>query len=115
MRSTRLWMPICLFLACLVLPVVAATTLQFVVEPGTTVVQIEGQSVRIETTAAVVVSLTSVDGEIAGSVQPAPGVRASDVTITVLGPPDEIIFRGRVSAPVYFEELIPTETGRGEQ
>ena len=95
---------------------VAATTLKIAVQPGVTLLQVEGIDIEVETTASVVVYLSVVDGEVSGSVEPAPGVRSSTVTITVLGSPETVIYKGRVTSPVDFTEYIFTqETGRGEQ
>mgnify|MGYP000511859211 CR=1 FL=1 len=69
-------------------------------------------TLRIETTAPVVLYLQISDGDITGTVESS-GVAAS-VTITLLGPPDEVIFRGRVGRGTIFAEYFPHETGQGE-
>lgn len=115
MRFSRVLLLLAAIAALLAIPVNAAQVLQFYVDAGTTVVEIDGREVRIETSAPVIVSLSATDGVISGGAEPAPGIRGAIVSITVLGPPDTIIFKGKVTDPVWFEDVLPHETGRGEQ
>jgi hypothetical protein len=89
--------------------------LSLYVEPGVTEFKYEGFDVRVETTADVIVYLTLEDGEVVGRVDAAPGTRSANVVITVMDDPERIIFEGRVEAPSWFADYLPTETGRGEQ
>lgn len=114
MRLHRSLATAALVLLILALPVTAAQMLKVQVDAGVTEVLFADQTVRIETTAPVVVYLEYSDGEVGGSVEPAPGVRTATVTITVLGPPDDVIFDGRVTHPIFFQAILPEETGRGE-
>lgn len=116
-RGTR-----CLSILLFLLPLLliagsaeAAQTLQIAVEPGVTEIEVGDHTVRIETDANVIVSLT-VDGDtITGTVSPASGTRSATVTITVLGPPDRVIFDRRFSREQIFRDYIPRqETGQGE-
>lgn len=115
MRFPRVLLLLAAIAALLAISVSAAQIVQFYVDAGTTVVEVAGQEVRIETSAPVIVSLSANDGMISGGAEPAAGVRGAIVSITVLGPPDTIIFKGKVTVPVWFEDALPHETGRGEQ
>ena len=110
---TLLFIFLPLFLAAT--PLKAAETVQFAIEAGTTEVEVDGLDIRIEASAPVVVILT-VDGEqVEGVVRTAEGTRSATVTITILGSPDRVIFRGRVSGEEIFREAVPhQETGQGE-
>lgn len=103
-----------LALGAAVLPA-AESTFSIWVSPGTTDIEFAGTVVRVETSATVIVSLTAADGQIVGQVDPAPGTRSATVTITVADDPARVIFDGRVVAPVWFSDYLPSETGRGEQ
>lgn len=95
--------------------ILAAETLSIWVGPGTTDIEFAGVTVRVETNADVIVSLSGVDGQVTGQVSTAPGTRSARVTITIADDPDRVIFDGRVVAPVWFADYLPQETGRGEQ
>lgn len=94
---------------------VAATTLKVAVPAGVTTVGIDQFTVRIDASDPVIVSLYSFDGTITGQVEPAPGSRSAEVTVTVLGSPNVVIFDGRVTGPSIIDRfLVIQETGRGE-
>lgn len=98
-----------------VAPLQAAQTIQIAVEAGTTEVALGDQQIRIEASAAVVVTLTMNGDVIEGMIRTASGTRSATVTITVLGSPDRVIFRGRISGEQIFREYMPhQETGQGE-
>lgn len=93
----------------------AATSLKIMVPAGSTTVELDGMQVQIDSTEPVVVQLYVADGSIVGQVDPAPGVRAADVTLTVLGTPSVVIFSGKVTSITHIEQYFFTqETGRGE-
>lgn len=98
-----------------VAPAHAMESVQIALEAGTTDLEVGGKQIRIETTGAVEVTLR-VDGDVVeGSVRSAPGTRSATVTITVLGSPDRVIFRGRIRGEQIFREYLPhQETGQGE-
>lgn len=93
----------------------ALQTLSLWVEAGVTEFEYSGYDVRVETTAEVIVYLSIEDGEVVGRVDTAPDTRSATVTITVIDDPERVIFEGRVVAPSYFSDYLPSETGRGEQ
>lgn len=109
-----------LFLAVILLAVgatliFAAETLSIWVGPGTTDIDFAGVTVRVETSADVIVYLSANDGQVSGRVSTAPGTRSATVTIIIADDPERVIFDGRVVAPVWFADYLPHETGRGEQ
>ncbi len=95
--------------------VFAATSLTIQAPAGVTTVPFEAVQVRIEASDPVIVNLQSSDGVITGLVEPAPGSRSADVTVTILGSPNIVIFHGKVTGPSRIEHFFVTqETGRGE-
>jgi hypothetical protein len=108
--------PVLLVLASLLLlaswPAIAANSYKMAVDAGVTELEIDGVTLRVETTAEVVLYLQFSEGDITGTVESS-GATAN-VTIILLGPPDEVIFRGRVGRGTIFAEYFPQETGQGE-
>lgn len=93
----------------------AAMSMTIQAPEGVTTVNFGSVRVQIEASAPVVVNLQSTDGVITGVVEPAAGSRSADVTVTLLGSPNIIIFDGKVTGPSRIEHFFVTqETGRGE-
>ena len=92
----------------------AANPIRISVSPGVTVLEVGGQNIQVETTAPVVVVLRVSGDSVQGSVELEAGTQSATVTITVLGPPDRVIFDARVVGIRSFREYIPKETGQGE-
>jgi hypothetical protein len=119
MNHTKFLRALCLTLVSSLLfwgvvAVDAANPVRISVPAGTTVVEVANYSIQIESTDDVIVAIR-VDGEsVQGSVELESGTRSATVTITVLGPPDKVIFSGRVVGIQVFREYIPHETGQGE-
>lgn len=95
--------------------VFAANSMTIEAPSGVTTVDFAAVQVRIEASGPVIVNLRSTDGVLTGFVEPAPGSWPADVTVTILGSPNIVIFHGRVGVPSRIEHFFVTqETGRGE-
>ena len=93
----------------------AATSLSLQVPAGSTTVELAADAIRIDASDPVIVHLVSAEGTISGEVELLPGCRSADVTVTILGSPDVVIFDGPVTGPSKFEHFfVVHETGRGE-
>jgi hypothetical protein len=119
MKHTKFLRAVCLTLVSSLLflgvvAVEAANPVRLSVPAGTTVVEVGGYSIQIESTSNVIVSIQVSGENVQGSVELDSGTRAATVTITVLGPPDRVIFSGRVAGVKAFHDYIPHETGQGE-
>ena len=97
----------------LVGPVEAVNTLKLQLEPGSHELNIDGNELVIETNRPLVVQLHARDGLIRGVLE-AVGAAEATVRITLLGPPDVVIFDGQVQDPVDFDSSNADETGHAE-
>ncbi len=92
----------------------AAETIRVSVPAGTTILEAGGQQVEVQTTQTVIVTLQVSGDVVQGSVELVAGTKSASVTITLLGPPNRVIFSGRVTGNRPFRDYLPQETGQGE-
>jgi hypothetical protein len=87
---------------------------KFSVPAGSTEVEIGGHRLLVETSDPVIIYV-DVDGDlIVGAVEPVERGDVATVTVTLVGPPDRVLFRGRITEKTIFREVLPHETGHGE-
>lgn len=92
----------------------AAVPVRASCDQGTTIIDVGGFQVEVETSAPIIVNLSLRDGSLQGSVELPAGTSSATVKMKVLGPPDEVIFDGRVFGTRFIRKVLPSETGQGE-
>ncbi len=98
-------------LSTVVQPAEAANVLKLKLEAGRHEVRVGDQTLVIETSEDLVVRVQRDGDFIRGVIEAADANRVARVTITLLGPPDRVIFGGEVSGPTTFDSSSPEETG----
>lgn len=95
---------------------ISATNHKVRVEPGQEqLVPVGGVTLRISNDAPIVLMLEISGDTVGGLVEPArdSGGQAT-VEIFKVGPPDALIFKGKVSKATPFDDIYPHETGHAE-
>jgi hypothetical protein len=96
-------------------PVEAANVYKLTLPAGTHELVIGGEELVVWTSDDVVVDLSAARGLIHGIIEAAESSVSVRVTITLIGPPDTVIYDGRVEdVPVEFEATSSEETGHAE-
>ncbi len=106
---------VAVLLSVVVQPVEAANTLRFTLEAGRHEVRVDDQTLIIETNRDLVVRIQAEDGFIEGVIEAARASDVAHVVITLVGPPDRVIFGGDVSGPTTFDSSSPEETGASDE
>jgi len=92
-------------------PAEAVNVRKFTLEAGRHEIELENQTLIIETNEDLVVSFQSREDFVSGIIEAAHAGQVAHVRIILVGPPDRVIFGGDVSGPTPFDSNSPEETG----
>ena len=95
-------------------PVEAANVCKLTLPAGTHELVIAGEELVVTTSEDLVIELRASQGLIHGVIESAEQSNVARVTIVLVGPPDTVIYDGRVQTVIEFDTDCSEETGHAE-